>query len=248
MHNAVYQAMGLGFAYVAFGTEDTQGAVGAMRTLGIRGLGVTMPHKERIGAYLDEIDETARAIGAVNTVVNDDGTLIGYNVDWLGAIAAFQEQMVVTGARAAVLGAGGGARAIAYGLVREGATVTVFNRGAERGTALAEAVGAEYGGEPEALSDRQGFDLLAHVTPVGFHQPETTLVPAGVLRRDMVVFDAVPVPVQTRLLRDAASRGCRTIPGVRMQLHQAALQFQLYTGVEADLQVMEKALADALAP
>lgn len=247
MHNAAYRALGLDYVYVAFGTEDTAGAAAAMRTLGLRGLGVTMPHKLRIAAYLDAMDDDARAIGAVNTVVNDAGRLTGYNVDWIGAVRAFREALDVSAARVAVIGVGGGARAIVYGLVREDAHVTLYNRGEERGRALAERFGVDFGGPPEALALAGPFDLIAHATPVGFHDPNATLLPSTALRPGTVVFDAVPMPIQTRLLREANAIGCRTIPGVRMQLHQAAGQFELYTGLQPDLAVMEQALYAAMA-
>ncbi len=140
MHNAAYRALGLDYVYVAFGTEDTAGAAAAMRTLGLRGLGVTMPHKLRIAEYLDAMDDDARAIGAVNTVVNDAGRLTGYNVDWIGAVRAFREALDVSAARVAVIGAGGGARAIVYGLVREGAHVTLYNRRRGSGASARRAV------------------------------------------------------------------------------------------------------------
>jgi shikimate dehydrogenase len=247
MHTAAYRAQGLDYVYVAFGTEDTAGAVAAMRTLGIRGLGVTMPHKTRIAAFLDDVDDEARAIGAVNTIVNNDGRLTGYNVDWIGALRAIREQIEPRGASAAVVGAGGGARAIAYGLAREGCHVTVFNRSDASGRALAEGLGVAYGGPPEALPAAGLFQIIAHATPVGFHDPDAMLIPAEALRPDMVVFDAVPVPIRTRLLAQADASGCRTIPGVRMQLHQAACQYELYTGRPPDLDVMEQALRDAIA-
>jgi shikimate dehydrogenase len=247
MHTAAYRALGLNFVYVAFGTEDTAGALAAMRALGIRGLGLTMPHKVRAIDHLDALTADARVIGAVNTVVNDHGRLVGHNVDWAGAVCAFQEGLTVRGCRAAVVGAGGGARAIVYGLVREEASVTIFNRSRERGEAVAQALGASYGGPPEALGEGHGFDLIAHATPVGFDDPASMPVAAAALRPPTVVFDAVPRPVETRLLREAAARGCRTIPGVRMQLHQAAEQFRLYTGAAPDLAVMERALKAAMA-
>ena len=246
MHNAAYRALGLDYVYVAFGTEDTEGAVAAVRALGIRGLGVTMPHKLRIIAFMDDLDEHARAIGAVNTVVNDDGRLTGHNVDWIGALRAFQEAMDVQGKRAAVVGAGGGARSIVYALRRERCEVTVYNRGAETGRSLAEAFGASWGGPPEALAEGGPFDLIAHATPVGFHDPHASLVPLAALRPGTVVFDAVPMPIETRLLREARAAGCTAIPGVRMQLHQAARQFELYTGRAPDLAVMEAALKAAM--
>jgi shikimate dehydrogenase len=246
MHTAAYRAHGLNCVYVAFGTDDTAGAVAAMRTLGIRGLGVTMPHKRVIAAHLDALDEDARAIGAVNTVVNDDGRLTGHNVDWIGALAAFREQIEPIDKRVAVVGAGGGARAIIYGLLRTGCRPEVFNRSAAHGKALADLFGVPFAGSPEALPDAGRFDLIAHATPVGFHDDHATLIPKAALRAGMVIFDAVPMPVETRLLRDAAAAGCRVIPGVRMQLHQAAQQFQLYTGQVADLAVMERALLQAM--
>lgn len=247
MHNAGYRAMGLNFAYIAFGTEDTAGAMAAMRALGIRGLGLTMPHKVRAVAHLDELADDARAIGAVNTVVNEEGRLVGHNVDWIGAVHAFTEALPLPGIRAAVVGAGGGARAIVYGLIREGAAVSVFNRGAAAGEAVARELGADYAGPPETLGEGHGFDLIAHATPVGFDDPASMLVGEAALRPPAVVFDAVPRPVETRLLREAKARGCVTIPGVRMQLHQAAAQFRLYTGSEPDLGLMEEALAGATA-
>jgi shikimate dehydrogenase len=248
MHTAAYRALGLNFVYVAFGTEDTAGAMAAMRALGIRGLGLTMPHKVRAIDHLDALTKEARAIGAVNTVVNDGGRLVGHNVDWSGAVRAFSERLTVRGCRAAVVGAGGGARAIVYGLVREEASVTIFNRSRQTGESVAQELGAGYGGQPEALGRGHGFDLIAHVTPVGFDDPASMLIPEAALRPPAVVFDAVPRPVETRLIHEAAARGCPTIPGVRMQLHQAAAQFRLYTGREPDLTVMEEALRAVQAP
>ena len=246
MHNAAFRALDLPYVYVAFGTEDTAGAVAAMRTLSLRGLGVTMPHKVRITQYLDVVDETARIIGAVNTVVNDDGKLTGYNVDWIGAVRALGEAVALPGKTAAVVGAGGGSRSIVYGLVRERCGVTVFNRSEATGRALADAMGAAWGGPPEAVAAAAPFDIVAHVTPVGFHAPEDLLVPVDALRPGTVVFDAVPMPLETRLLREARARGCRAIPGIRMQIHQAAEQFELYTGRRPDFAVMEDALHRAM--
>ncbi len=248
MHTAAYRALGLDHVYIAFGCEDTAGAVTGMRALGIRGLGVTMPHKQTIAAFLDELAPDARAIGAVNTVVNDNGWLLGHNVDWTGALEAFREAgLDPLGLSAAVVGAGGGGRAIAYGLVQAGAQVRIFNRDPDRGRDVADALGCVYAGPPEALAVAGPVDLIAHATPVGFHAADAMLPLADALRPGVCVFDAVPMPVETRLLREAKARGCRTIAGVRMQLHQAARQFELYTGRAAPLAVMERALAEAIA-
>ncbi|QLH40986.1 MAG: shikimate dehydrogenase [Defluviicoccus sp.] len=248
MHSAAFRALGLDYAYVAFGCEDTAGAVTGMRALGLRGLGVTMPHKQTIAAFLDDLAPDARAIGAVNTVVNDGGRLVGHNVDWAGAIEAFREVgLEPRGLNAAVVGAGGGARAIAYGLVQAGACVRIFNRDPARGRDVADALDCIYAGPPEEVACSGPLDLLVHATPVGFHDPDTMLPLAGALRDGVCVFDAVPMPIETRLLREARARGCRTIAGVRMQLHQAARQFELYTGRAAPLAVMAQALANAIA-
>jgi shikimate dehydrogenase len=245
MHSAAYRALGLDFVYVAFGTEDTAGAVAAMRALGIRGLGVTTPHKRRIAPLLDRLDDAARAIGAVNTVVNDEGRLSGYNVDWIGAQRALQEVTALPGRRAVLLGAGGGARAVAYGLLRAGAEVTVLNRSEDAGREMASALGARFGGPPAALGGLD-YDIVAHATTVGFRDPAASLVPQHAIRRGAVAFDTVADPPRTRFLADAEARGCTTVRGVRMQLHQATAQFALYTGRTPDLAVMEDALRAAL--
>lgn len=248
MHNAAFRALGLNYVYIAFGTEDTEGAMVAMRALGIRGLGVTMPHKVRVMEYLDALDDTARTIGAVNTVVNENGRLSGYNVDWIGFVRAVGETGTsMAGIRAAVIGAGGGARSVVHGLLRQGASVTIYNRSAEPARVLAASFGCVYGGAPGDLEADHDFSLLAHVTPVGFHDPDTMALPTAALRPGLIVFDAVPMPIKTKLLRAAAKRGCRTVPGVRMQLHQAAAQFELYTGRAPDLAVMERALSEVMA-
>lgn len=246
MHNAAYRALGLNYVYVAFGSDDTAGALAAMRALGLRGLGLTMPHKIRSIEHLDALSDDARAIGAVNTVVNEAGRLIGHNVDWIGAIRAFAEAGPVAGRNAAVIGAGGGARAVVFGLIRAGAVVTIYSRSADKGRALAADLGADYAGPVAALAERDDIDLIAHLTPVGLNDPTAILVPAAALRPGRIVFDAVPTPVETRLLREATARGCRTIPGVRMQIHQAVAQFELYTGRTPDLAVMEEALRAAM--
>jgi shikimate dehydrogenase len=168
-------------------------------------------------------------------------------IDWIGAVRAFNEVTELDGKNAAVIGAGGGARAIVYGLKRAGAAVTIFNRSEDQGRRLAADMAACYGGPPESFGRGSAFDLLAHATPVGFHEPDRLLISPQALRAGMVVFDAVPVPLETRLLCEAKARGCRTLAGVRMQLHQALCQFALYTGKTADLAVMENALLNAMA-
>ena len=246
MHNAAYKAAGVPFVYVAFGIENTREAVLGVRYLGFRGLGVSMPHKIEIMQYLDAIDETAATIGAVNTVVNDNGHLTGYNTDWIGAMRAIEEKTDIAGKRSIVIGAGGAARAIVYGLVKRGSQVTIYNRTADKGQRLAEDFGVEFGGGLDALSSAHDYDILVNATSVGFHASDESIVPPTILSEGKVVLDVVFIPPESRLVRDAKARSCIAIPGTRMLIHQASYQFELYTGQQAPFEVMEEALLETI--
>jgi shikimate dehydrogenase len=230
VHNAVFKHLELEFSYVAFGIDDVAGAVAAMRSLGIRGYGVTMPHKVSIMEHLDHLDPIAQEVGAVNTVVNDNGVLTGYNLDWLGAVLALEEQGInLAGKKAFVIGAGGAARAVAFGLKKRGAEVSIFNRTVDRARELATELGVQFGGDLNALSS--DYDVLVHTTSAGYvSQPGICIVPENILLPGRIVMDVVAEPLSTPLLQKANSSGCMTIPGYRMRLHQAAAQFELYTG------------------
>ena len=234
-HNAGYRALGLPYVYVAFAIERTKEAILAMRYLGLRGFGVSMPHKMQVMQYLDRLDETAQEIGAVNTVVNDDGCLTGYNTDWTGAVGALEEQTALEGKRAVV-----------YGLVRRGCAVTLYNRTVDKGQALAEALGVPFGGDLGALEAVEAYDVLVNATSVGFHAPSDSVIPSSILTEGKVVLDVVFMPPESRLVREARARGCVAISGTRMLVHQAAVQFQLYTGHEAPLEAMEQALLETI--
>jgi shikimate dehydrogenase len=246
VHNAAYEALGVDYTFVSFGIEDPAGAIDAMRTLGIRGLNVTMPHKQAVIAHLDELDDTAREIGAVNTIKNRDGHLTGYNTDCAGAVRALEEVTRLPNQRIALLGAGGAARAIAWGLKRSGAQVTVFNRTLSRGEDLARDFSLAFGG---ALGDfdPHAFDGVVNATAAGFRAPDVNPLRAGQLAPDLFVMDAAFIPVRTKLIRDAAEIGCRVIDGTRMLLHQFCGQVELYTGHAAPIDAMNAALLDEIA-
>lgn len=246
IHNAMYEHLGLEYRYVAFGVEDSGAAAAAMRALGIRGFGVTMPHKVTIMPYLDRIDPVAAEIGAVNTIVNDDGLLTGYNVDWLGAMRAIEEQGIrIEGQRAFVVGAGGAARAIAFGLKKRGASVSIFNRTPERARELAESLGVRFGGDLGALT--ADYEILVHTTSAGYvSQPGLCIIPEAILSPGKVVMDVVAEPLPTPLQQKARSAACTVILGYRMRLHQAAAQFEMYTGHAPPLEVMEMVLLEAM--
>ena len=240
IHNAAYAALGLDYTFVCFGVEDPVAAVAAIRALGVRGMNVSMPYKTAVMAHLDVIDESAQVIGAVNTINNIDGVLTGYNTDYLGAVRALQEVCELNNKRIAVIGAGGAARAVVYGCLQAAAQVTVFNRSSERGKALAEDLGAQWGGCVDAFSARD-FDIVINATSVGFKQPDSNPLD-GLLASHLIVMDVAFMPVQTALLLQAAALGCTTICGTRMLVHQACRQIELYTEHDAPIDIMEQAM------
>lgn len=240
IHNAAYAALGLDYTFVCFGVEDPVAAVAAIRTLGVRGMNVSMPYKTAVMPHLDAIDESALVIGAVNTINNIDGVLTGYNTDYLGAVRALQEVTELRGKRIAVIGAGGAARAVVFGCLQAAARVTLFNRSAERGTVLAKDLGAQWGGSVDAF-DAQAFDIVINATSVGFKQPDSNPLD-GRLASHLIVMDVAFMPVQTALLVQAKALGCITVAGTRMLVHQACRQIELYTGQEAPIDIMEQAM------
>jgi shikimate dehydrogenase len=244
-HNACYRALGLDYTYVAFGVSDLPSAVQSLRTLDIRGCGVTMPFKEMVLPYLDRLDPVAARIKSVNTIVNDDGQLTGYNVDWYGARQALQEVIRLDGKTAVVVGAGGASRAVIYALVSSGAKVDLYNRSVDRAQALANEFGLLPAHPLDELPRVGHYDILVNATSVGYKAPEESIVPETILRPDAVLLDIVAEPLETLLMRQARARGMIIVPGYRMRLLQAAEQFRLYTGVDAPLAVMERALIEA---
>jgi shikimate dehydrogenase len=251
MHNAAYRELALPFTYVPFEVTDLRGALAGMRALGIRGFGVSHPFKRDVMPLLDAIDPVAAAIGAVNTIVHDGATLVGHNTDWIGATRALEEAGgTLAGARVLLLGAGGAARAIAFGLRERGARTTIANRDEAKARALAAEVGSETHGAPLAEAGRAAdYDVVVNATTVGMAgttsapgAADASPVPAGALREGQTVMDIVYSPLHTRLLADARARGARAVHGGRMLLFQAAEQFRLYTGRDAPLDAMERAL------
>jgi shikimate dehydrogenase len=248
MHLAGYRALDLPFTYVPFRVTDLAGAMTGMRSLGIRGFGISMPYKQEIMPLVDAIDPQAAQIGAVNTVVRgEDGRLTGYNTDAVGALRALEEARPMAGARVLLLGAGGAARAIAHGLAGAGASLVLANRTREKAEAIAEGIaGATVRGLDDALS-ASDWDVLVNATSKGMGEVDSgSPVPEEAIRAGTVVMDIVYKPIETELLRAAGRRGARTIHGGRMLLHQAARQFELYTGVAAPLEAMDVALREQI--
>jgi 3-dehydroquinate dehydratase/shikimate dehydrogenase len=244
LHNAAFRALAIDACYLPFEARTVAEFLPLIRDLRIAGLSVTLPHKEAIVPHLDRLDDTARAIGAVNTVVKTWDRLEGHNTDVEAAIAPLRPLLPLRGARVAILGAGGAARAIAWGLKREVAEVVLFNRTPGRATALAADLGV--GALPWGRLRRHRCDLLINATPVGM-TPDiaATPVPAGWCPAP-VVYDIVYNPPVTRFLREAAERGARAIGGVEMFVGQAEAQFRLFAAQDPPPGLMRATLLEAL--
>lgn len=245
MHNTAFEVAGVNGIYLAFETGDIEGCVKGMRSLGIKGMSVTLPFKSEVLPYLDDVDEMARKIGAVNTIVNNNGRLIGYNTDALGALRALQDVVDLTGMGCLLLGAGGAARAIGFMLKEEGVNLTIANRSPDRGIELARSLQSPF----VLLKDVRKIheDILIQTTPVGMY-PHTDQcpIPEHLLRDNIVVMDAIYNPIETRMLKLANEHGCKTISGMSMFVHQGAEQFRLWTGLEPPLKEMISAVREAL--
>lgn len=245
MHNAAFAATGIDAVYVAFDVapDGLANAMSGVRALGFSQVAVSIPHKQAIMPLLDEIEPTARRIGAVNTVTRRDARLIGSNTDWLGAVRALERATELAGKDAVVLGAGGAARAVVYGLQERGARVTVLNRTESRAEALASELDAAGAGPITALAET-ACDVLVNTTSVGL-RTDASPIAAAAIPAAAVVLDAVYEPPETRLLRDAAARGAQTVGGKWMLVHQAAEQFHAWTGERAPIEVMAQAFDGA---
>ncbi len=247
MHEAAYDALDMDASYVRFhvDADDVEDAVTGARALGVDGFNVTVPHKGAVAEHpaLD-VDDTAREIGAVNTV--DLDSMEAYNTDAAGVSRALRHHDVtVSGARAVVVGAGGAARAVVYELDRLGADVAVANRTEEKAEALAAEFDVE-GHGLDSLSDLvPSADLLVNATTVGMEEDRSP-VPAVLLHPDLTVFDVVYTPLRTRLLRDAEEAGADTVDGAWMLVYQGVEAFEIWTGREAPVDVMNEALRGEL--
>ena len=258
MQNAAFDHAGLDFVYVAWRLPRGAARSGAdaMKALGIRGLNVTVPHKVDILPYLDSVDPRASRIGAVNTIVNDGGQLLGCNTDAVGFGQGIEAHGIhVQGLEVVVLGAGGAARAVVFWLLDSGARVTILNRDVERAASLAHDAALLVGGPVvhDALTDASleshvpRAALLVNTTSVGMHPLENvTPCPRRLLRRDLAVCDIVYTPRETELLRDAALCGAVTVDGVEMLVRQGANAFELWTGIRAPVELMREVVTREL--
>ena len=247
VHNRGYERLGLNFAYVAFRVKDVKQAIDGIRGLSIRGVSVTIPHKVSAMEYVDDIDDTARETGAINTIVNDDGVLHGSNTDYGAALKALEEKTAISGKKVVLLGAGGVGLAIAAGLKQNGADLVIIDIIEKKAGELAQLVNAEGFGGLEQLPKIGSADILINATPVGmWPEVNKSIVPKELLHQRLMVFEVVYNPRETRLITEAKKSGCAVIYGYKMFLYQAAIQFELFTGCQAPLNDMELVLTKAL--
>jgi 3-dehydroquinate dehydratase/shikimate dehydrogenase len=248
MHNAAFAALNLDFVYLPFAVDDVEQFFKRFVKAGsremdwrLRGFSVTIPHKVAVMPLLDEVDKTAAKIGAVNTVVIDGEKIIGYNTDAHGAIAPLEKIGSLSGRHCAVLGAGGAARAVIYGLLEYGSKVSVFTRDLQKAQRLAGDFNIEI--LPIESITNHKADILINTTPIGMHGHSETqsVVPQASLSNFPIVYDLVYNPLETRLLKEAKEAGCITISGLDMLIEQARLQFEFWTGQKPSAELMRQA-------
>ena len=268
MHNISFSALGLEYAYLAFEIEDgfLPGALEAMKALHAQGFNVTMPHKQKVLQYLDEVDPAAKMIGAVNTVFNDNGRLIGYNTDGKGFVKGLSEEgFDLNGKRVVLVGAGGAGRAVGVQVALSGISeMAIFDVEAEKVTELLETIqeniasvkasGAVYS-EPAVIEALRNADILIDCTPLGMDKVVTnasgqeenlieksTVNTPEAFRPDLFVAHIVYIPLETKLIKMAQAAGCKTMNGIPMMIWQGAEAFEIWPGHQMPVDVVKKDL------
>lgn len=253
MHNAAFNALNMDWTYVAFDVEPSnlKSAIDGARSLNIKGLNVTIPHKIEVMKYLDEIDEVARLIGAVNTI--DFRNMKGYNTDGIGAVKAIEEVTSIKNKNVVVAGAGGASRAISFYIAKYGAeSITILNRNVDKASDLAKDINLIDDVRADSISQINDYvceaDILIDTTPVGMHPnvDADAIVGADDMHEDLVVFDAVYNPNETSLIKQAIKANAKPVYGIKMLLYQGVESFKIWTGQNPPVDVMEDALRKTL--
>ena len=256
MHNAAFGALGMDYAYVAFDVDplNLKSAIEGAKSLNIKGFNVTIPHKIEVMKHLDDIDDVAGLIGAVNTI--DFKNMKGYNTDGIGAVKAIEEVTSIKDKNVVVAGAGGASRAISFYIAKYGAeTLTILNRNVEKADSLAgDVLDSDLIGDvrSDSISEIRSYiddaDILIDTTPVGMHPnvDAEPIVAAEDMHENLTVFDAVYNPNETVLIKEALNAGAKPVYGIKMLLYQGAESFKIWTGREPPVDVMEDALRKTL--
>jgi shikimate dehydrogenase len=253
MHNAAFQDLKLDYVFLAFRVipAEIRNAITSMRALNIRGLNVTMPYKSSIMNFLDEVEQSAKTIRSVNTILNKDGRLLGFSTDGIGVLNALRENGVdPKGKRVLLLGAGGAAKAIAYTLAQQADQLVILNRTAKQATDLAillkKAVNRKVIADaflPSRVKEELAqSDILINATSVGMEpNANETPVVSEFLNPNLAVMDIVYNPIETMLAKNAKAAGSKVVSGIEMLIYQGAASFEIWTGMKAPVEVMRKA-------
>jgi shikimate dehydrogenase len=251
MHNAAFKHLKMDYVYVPFHVrgENLESAIQGARSLEIKGLNVTIPHKTAVIPYLDEVDQAAQLIGAVNTIKFTENTAKGYNTDGVGAVKALEEITPVKGKKVVIMGAGGAARALAFQLILSGIVdLVIANRTRQKAEQLARDIQGKLEFSPEVIGLKEmelsSTDILINTTSVGMypHQDQPPLVRGDQMHPELVVNDVIYNPLQTKLMEEAGSIGAKTLNGTKMLIYQGMESFRIWTGITPPVEVFEKNL------
>ena len=262
MHNCAFNKLNLNYIYLPFEVQGTnlRKAINGAKSLNIKGLNVTIPHKVNVLKYLDEIDYTAKQIGAVNTIkfINKQDKIIakGYNTDSIGAILALKEKTSLKDKNIVICGAGGASRAIAFELLNNNInSLTLINRNQDKVKSLSNDLKRNNLNaliKTASLLDIDKYlknaDILIDTTPVGMspHNDDESIIKANQLHSDLIVNDIVYNPIETSLIKEAKLAGCKTVSGIKMLLYQGVESFKIWTGINPPLDLMEKTLLNII--
>ncbi len=258
MHNAAFENLSINFVYLAFriGKDELRNALAGMRSLGIHGLNVTMPHKKAVMQYLNEVDPTAKFINAVNTILNKDSRLVGYNTDGVGALKALKENGIkVANQKLVLLGAGGAGKAIAFNVAQETGELVILNRTVGKAELLAESLRKKFKADVKAeklspentVRELSDTDVVINATSVGMY-PDVDASPIDQkwLKPDLCVMDIVYNPLVTKLASDACIVGAKFVSGIEMLVYQGAASFEIWMNRSAPVEVMKRAVMSEL--
>ncbi|GIK62131.1 MAG: shikimate dehydrogenase [Ignavibacteriota bacterium] len=260
IQNFALEQMNLDYVYLPFDvpSENLKAAVNGVLALGLKGLNVTLPHKEKIIKFLDEVSEEASIIGAVNTIVNDHGKLMGYNTDAFGILETllpFKEK--ISGAKATVIGAGGSARAVIYTLLRyfKPEEINIINRTQQKADTLANDFSLKMRYDlfhtfelfpPDNVDTLRDSKLIVNATTIGMYpEIEDTITDIDdSFNEDQIVFDLIYNPTKTKFLKTAEMQGAKVVGGLKMLIAQAAKSFKLWTGLDMPVEVIADSLQE----
>ena len=258
MHNIALNDLNLDYVYVAFDVtpKNLRNALNGIRALNIRGINVTIPHKETVLSYLDSIDPIAQKIRAVNTIKLEDGRIYGKNTDAEGFIRAIEDANIdISEMDVLLLGSGGAAKAVSYALIQKISKLTILNRTKPKATELANKLKKESEIpiftkklEETTINDEiQKVDLVINATPVGMYpSQQESILSSNMLHQDLIVFDLIYNPIETKLIKDARKVGCKTINGLDMLISQGALAFEWWTDKKPNTNLMKKKVIEFL--